>query len=220
MNPVHDRRSSLAAELTAGLDRLGLEPVAGRCERLLDFIELLLRWNRAYNLTAVTDPREMVTRHLLDSLAVAPWLTGQRILDLGSGAGLPAIPLAVWFPERDFHLLDSNGKKIRFLFQAKTALGLANVSVHQARVESFQDPAGFDCITSRAFASLAEMIRVSAHLLAPGGCFLAMKGRLAPDELAGVVTPYTVASLIDLDIPGLNAERRLVRIVQQDPDAS
>lgn len=206
----------LADTLHAGLCTLGLAVDPARCERLLAFIALLARWNRAYNLTAIDDPLAMVSRHLLDSLSVAPHLTGQRILDLGSGAGLPGIPLAIWFPDREFHLLDGNGKKVRFLFQAKVALGLGNVSVHHARVEAFRDPASFDCITSRAFAPLADILRVSIHLLAPGGCLLAMKGRLDADELAGVLTPYTVRSLIELHVPGIEVQRQLVRIERQE----
>lgn len=206
----------LLATLEAGLQTLGLEVDRERSERLLTFIALLARWNRSYNLTAIDDPAAMVERHLLDSLSIASYLHGGRILDIGSGAGLPGIPLAVCFPEREFHLLDSNGKKTRFLFQARLELGLANVMVHQARVESFVDAEGFDCITSRAFAPLADIVRLSAHLLAPGGCMLAMKGRLDADELAGVRTPYTVASLTRLDVPGTDAERQLVRIERQE----
>lgn len=208
-----------ASTLVAGLSELGLAADEERCQRLLAFVALLARWNRTYNLTAIDDPPAMVTRHLLDSLSIAPHLRGRRVLDLGSGAGLPGIPLAIWFPEREFHLLDSNGKKIRFLFHAKLELGLANVDVHQARAESFRDASGFDCITSRAFAPLAGILRVAGHLLAPGGCLLAMKGHLDAGELAGVTTPYTVSSLIALKVPGIDAERQLVRIEQQDPTA-
>lgn len=207
---------ALLDELESGLSALGLQPERGRSQRLLAYIALLARWNRTYNLTAVDEPWAMVSRHLLDSLSIAAHLSGQRVLDLGSGAGLPGIPLAIWFPEREFHLLDGNGKKVRFLFQAKLALGLSNVSVHHARAESFRDAAGFDCITCRAFASLREILRVCAHLLAPQGCLLAMKGHLDADELAGVGTPYTVASLIRLRVPGIDAERQLLRIERQE----
>ena len=198
-------------KLTEGLQALGLEPEAAKLARLLEFLALLAKWNRTYNLTAIDDPLEMVSRHLLDSLSIAPHLCGQRILDVGSGAGLPGIPLAIWF-----HLLDSNGKKIRFLFQAKVALALANVTVHQARAEALGDEQGFDCVTSRAFASLAEMVRVSGHLLAPGGCLLAMKASLDRQEVAAVTTPYTVVSRTQLQVPGICSERQLVKITRQD----
>ncbi len=203
-------------KLTEGLQALGLEPEAAKLARLLEFLALLAKWNRTYNLTAIDDPLEMVSRHLLDSLSIAPHLCGQRILDVGSGAGLPGIPLAIWFPGREFHLLDSNGKKIRFLFQAKVALALANVTVHQARAEALGDEQGFDCVTSRAFASLAEMVRVSGHLLAPGGCLLAMKASLDRQEVAAVTTPYTVVSRTQLQVPGICSERQLVKITRQD----
>ncbi len=202
-------------KLAEGLQALGLAPEPGKVARLLEFLALLAKWNRTYNLTAIDDPLEMVSRHLLDSLSIAPYLTGQRILDVGSGGGLPGIPLAIWFPEREFHLLDSNGKKVRFLFQARLALELTNVTVHQARAESLRDARGFDCITSRAFAGLADMVRVSGHLLTPGGCLLAMKAGLGEDELAGVTTPYTIASRIRLEVPGIPAERQLLKITRQ-----
>ena len=202
-------------KLGEGLQALGLPPEPAKVARLLEFLALLAKWNRTYNLTAIDDPLEMVSRHLLDSLSIAPHLCGQRILDVGSGAGLPGIPLAIWFPGREFHLLDSNGKKIRFLFQAKLALALTNVTVHQARAEALHDARGFDCVTSRAFASLADMIRVSGHLLAPGGCLLAMKASLDEEEVAAVTTPYTVASRTQLAVPGISAQRQLLKITRQ-----
>ncbi|MBP9032492.1 MAG: 16S rRNA (guanine(527)-N(7))-methyltransferase RsmG [Pseudomonadales bacterium] len=202
-------------KLTGGLQALGLAPEPGKVARLLEFLSLLAKWNRAYNLTGIHDPLEMVSRHLLDSLSIAPHLCGQRILDVGSGGGLPGIPLAIWFPQREFHLLDSNGKKVRFLFQARVALALANVTVHHARAEALADARGFDCVTSRAFASLAEMIRVSGHLLAPGGCLLAMKAGLDEEEVAEVTTPYTVASRTRLEVPGISAQRQLLKITRQ-----
>ena len=208
-------RALAERKLVEGLQALGLAPEPGKVARLLEFLALLAKWNRTYNLTAIDDPLEMVSRHLLDSLSIAPYLAGQRILDVGSGAGLPGIPLAIWFPGREFHLLDSNGKKVRFLFQARLALELANVTVHQARAESLRDARGFDCITSRAFAGLADMVRVSGHLLAPGGFLLAMKACLGDDELAAVTTPYNIASRIRLEVPGIAAERQLLKITRQ-----
>ena len=127
-------------------------------EKLIDYLGLLTHWNRAFNLTARRDPREMISKHILDSLSVMPYVGAVLVADIGSGAGLPGIPLAIALPETRFVLIDSNGKKTRFLFQVKTALGLDNMTVHQARVESFQPDAAFDTVLSRAFATLADMV--------------------------------------------------------------
>jgi 16S rRNA (guanine527-N7)-methyltransferase len=201
-------RETLRQRLDAGLSALGiaLDPVA--IARLLDYVELLERWNGAYNLTAVRDPAEMVTRHLLDSLAILPHVSGATLADLGSGAGLPGIPLAIAVPERETLLVDSNGKKARFLREAVRRLGLEHVRVAESRVE---DVAGtFDCVTARAFASLAEMLGWGGHLLAPGGVWLAMKGRVAKDELDAVPPDFRVREIVALNVPGLEAERHLV----------
>ena len=177
---------------------------------LLGYLALLSKWNRAYNLTAVRDPGEMVTRHLLDSLAIAPYLTGRRLIDVGTGGGLPGVPMAILFPDREFHLLDSNGKKTRFLFQVKTALGLDNMTVHQARVESFHSEAPFDAVLSRAFASLEDMVSGCRHLLGEGGHFLAMKGAYPREELDAVAGECRVEAVHPLLVPGLGEQRHLV----------
>ena len=169
---------------------------------LLDYLDLLLRWNRSYNLTAVRDPLQGVTRHLLDSLSIAPFLVGERFIDVGTGAGLPGVPLAVLYPQREFHLLDSNGKKTRFLFQVKTALGLDNMAVHQARVESFHCEPAFDTMLSRAFASLEDMVFGCRHLLADDGHFLAMKGVYPGAELAAIERCCVVEEVYELAGPG------------------
>ncbi len=178
--------------------------------RLLDYLALLDKWNRAYNLTAVRDPLQMVTRHLLDSLAIAPYLRGARLIDVGTGGGLPGVPMAILFPEREFHLLDSNGKKTRFLFQVKTALGLDNMTVHQARVEAFQPDAAFDTVLSRAFATLADMVAGCRQLLAPDGHFLAMKGVHPEDEIAALAGVCDIQAVHPLQVPGLDEQRHLV----------
>ena len=157
----------------------------------------------------------MVTRHLLDSLAIVPHLPSQRILDVGTGAGLPGVPLALLFPEREFHLLDSNGKKTRFLFQVKTALCLDNMVVHQARVEAFRVAEPFETILSRAFASLQDMVHGCRHLLAPGGRFLAMKGAHPTQELAAVRQECAELAVYPLAVPGLGEQRHLVEIMLQ-----
>lgn len=203
-------RESLRKRLCAGLCALGLAPDETAVGRLLDYVELLTRWNATYNLTAIRDPAEMVTRHLLDSLAVAPHVSGRTLADLGSGAGLPGIPLAIVAPERDVLLVDSNGKKARFLREAVRRLDLARVRVAESRVENV--PGTFDAIVARAFASLAEMLRAGGHLLAPNGTWLALKGRFPQDELDAVPAPFRVAGVIALDVPGLDADRHLVVI--------
>lgn len=206
-------REPLRQRLVAGVSTLGVSIDETAVERLLDYVELLERWNATYNLTAVRDPGEMVTRHLLDSLAVAPHVAGATLADLGSGAGLPGIPLAIVAPERDVLLVDSNGKKARFLREVVRRLGLARVSVAESRVENVSG--SFDCITARAFASLAEMLAWGGHLLARDGTWLALKGRFPQDELAAVPTEFRVQDVIALRVPGLDADRHLVVIRRQ-----
>jgi len=199
--------------LQQGCAALQISVDAYQQERLLEYLALLSRWNKTYNLTAVRDEAQMVTRHLLDSLAIAPHLTGQRLLDVGTGAGLPGVPLALLFPERDFHLLDSNGKKTRFLFQVKTALCLDNIVVHQARVEAFRVTEPFETILSRAFASLQDMVHGCRHLLATGGRILAMKGAYPAQELAAVSQQCAEVVVHPLAVPGLGEQRHLVEIL-------
>lgn len=203
-------RAPLRQRLVAGLAELHCELAAATIERLLDYVELLARWNATYNLSAVRDPLEMITRHLLDSLAVAPWVRGHSLVDLGTGPGLPGIPLAVIAPERAVTLVDSNGKKTRFLRAAVRELGLANVQVLESRVEALRGQ--YDCVTARAFASLADMLAWGGHLLAPDGLWLALKGRVAPEELAAVPAPFVVRAVQALRVPGLDAERCVVII--------
>jgi 16S rRNA (guanine527-N7)-methyltransferase len=201
-------RETLRQRLDAGLSALRLSLDETAIARLLDYVDLLERWNAAYNLTAVRDPAEMVTRHLVDSLAILPYVSGATLADLGSGAGLPGIPLAIAEPARETLLVDSNGKKARFLREAVRRLDLRHVRVAESRVEEVAGT--FDCITARAFASLADMLRWGGHLLAPDGIWLAMKGRVAEDELDAVPPDFHVEKIIELNVPGLDAERHLV----------
>lgn len=196
--------------LRDGLRAMHLELPEPTCVQLLDYVALLAKWNRAYNLTAVRDPRQMVTRHILDSLAVLPHLHGQSILDVGTGAGLPGIPLALASPERRFVLLDSNGKKTRFVTQAVAELRLKNVQVVRERVESYRPAQTFDTIIARAFSSVGALSEAAGPLCAPGGRLLAMKGIYPVAELEQLPAGYVVREAVRLEVPGLDAERHLV----------
>ncbi len=203
----------LRPELNSGLAALGLapEPLSAR---LLDYLELLVRWNGTYNLTAIRDPAEMVSKHLLDSLAIAPYVRG-TLADIGAGAGLPGIPLALALPGLDVTVVESNGKKARFLREAQRHLGLANLRVAESRAESFDAPARFDCLVSRAFGSLAEFVRVGGHLLGDNGRLLAMKGQQPADEIAALPAGWKLSAVHTLDVPGLAAQRHLL-IIERD----
>lgn len=179
---------------------------------MLRYVELLQRWNQAYNLTAIRDPAEMVGKHLLDSLAILPFIDIGPVADVGTGAGLPGIPLAVARPDLKFTLLDSNGKKIRFVTQAVAELKLANVFALQVRAERYRPPAPFARVVSRAFASLKDFAELCGGLLAPGGRLLAMKGAPPQQELADLPAGFHVMAVHALQVPGLDAERCLVEI--------
>lgn len=196
--------------LDEGLDAMGLDLPEEQRQRLIGFLTLLLRWNRTYNLTAVRDPEAAVTRHLLDSLAVLPYLTGSPVLDLGTGAGLPGIPLAIALPSHRFVLLDGNGKKIRFVRQAALELGLSGVEAVQARMESYRPQQKFATIISRAVAELETLWRAAEPLLATPGRVLLMKGRRPEAELAALSAPNPQCHR--LSVPGLEAERHLIEI--------
>ncbi|WP_250626160.1 16S rRNA (guanine(527)-N(7))-methyltransferase RsmG [Pinirhizobacter soli] len=204
-----ENRDALRRLLEQGVAALGQSLAPATVEALLDYQALLQRWNTAYNLTAVRDAEGMVTRHLVDSLAIAPYVTGQTLADLGTGPGLPGIPLALLAPERTCLLVDSNGKKVRFLREAIRSLGLGGrVTATQQRVEDVEGR--FDCITARAFASLADMLAWGGHLLAPGGTWLAMKGKYPTEELPGVPAGFVVQAIERLAVPGADGERHLV----------
>lgn len=207
MTPVADSLSQQIARGCAELD-LHLEP---HQQQLLNrYIQLLEKWNRAYNLSAVREPSAMVPLHLLDSLAIQPWLGGARCLDVGTGAGLPGIPLAIANPETRFTLLDSNGKKVRFLTQVVAELGLENVTPIQQRSQQLVDKAGFDMVLSRAFASLRDMVEGTAHLLAPAGRWLAMKGAYPQPELQELPSQVELLAAELLRVPNLTAQRHLI----------
>ena len=213
-------RAALERQLKEGAQQLETPLSERQCEQLLDYIAELLRWNRAYNLTAVTDPVQMVVRHLLDSLAVLPWIEGERLLDVGSGPGLPGIVLAIMAPQRHHHLLDSNGKKTRFLFHVKGQLGLANVSEHHCRVEQHRPDQLYQQVISRAFSSLDAMLLSCESLVAEGGAIVAMKGKLPTAELALLATLPTarrwqLERAVALAVPGLQGEERHALILRR-----
>ncbi len=196
--------------LDEGLSDMGLELSEEQRQRLMRFLTLLMRWNRTYNLTAVRDPLEAVTRHLLDSLAVLPYLAGSPVLDLGTGPGLPGIPLAIAQPSAHFVLLDSNGKKIRFVRQAALELELEGIEAIQARMESYRPPRKFATIVSRAVTELETLWQVAEPLLASPGRLLIMKGRRPEAELAALSAPDPRCRR--LSVPGLEADRHLIEI--------
>ena len=205
---------ALRKDLDNGLAAMGLDPaLAGP---LLDYLALLARWNRTYNLTAVRDPAEMVSRHLLDSLAMLPWLGDvERLADLGTGPGLPGIPLAIARPDLQVTLVESNGKKARFMRQALRELGLPNAEVHASRIEAFDAPGAFDAITARALATLPLILELGGHLLAPGGKLYALKGVVPRDEIASLPHDWQVHAIHRMAVPGLEAERHLVVVARR-----
>lgn len=201
-------------KLTHLVAQTSLQLSALQLQQLVQYVQLLDKWNGAYNLTSVRDPAEMLVKHIMDSLVVAPFIKGQQIIDVGTGPGLPGIPLAICFPEKQFTLLDSLGKRIRFLNQVKLQLGLQNVTPLQSRVEDHQPEQGYDIVLSRAFASLSDMITWCAHLPADHGQFLAMKGAQAQEEIAALPDFVKVVANETLQVPELNGQRYLV-IVQK-----
>ena len=207
-------QSDLNEILSKGLRQLNLAQSLDKKQQssLIKYVELLDKWNKTYNLTAVRKPEQMVTRHILDSLSICPYIRGKHILDVGTGAGLPGIPLAIVFPEKQFTLLDSNNKKTRFVIQAVSELELPNVDVVQSRVENFQFPELFDTITTRAYSAIGEMVKQTSHLLASGGVFLAMKGANPVAEIDEMSEKYTVKESHVINVPGLEEERHLLEI--------
>lgn len=206
-------RAALTRTLADGARALRLDLVDTQLAQLIDYLALLSKWNAVYNLTAVRDPAQMVTQHLLDSLAAAPaFAAAKNVLDVGAGGGLPGMVLAIVRPDMRVSMIDTVHKKTAFLTQAKAELGLANVSVHTARVEQLQVAQKFDVITSRAFAELADFVSWSGHLLEEGGRFIAMKGVVPHDEIARLPAGWHVTEVRPLQVPGLGAERHLIFI--------
>lgn len=196
--------------LQQGLQVLDITYDERQLQALLQFIKLIEKWNKSYNLTAVRERDEMARLHILDSLTVLPFIHGNRVADIGTGAGLPGIPLAIFLPDVEFVLVDSNSKKTRFVQQAILELKLNNVTVVHSRVENFQPDSLFSSVMMRAFASLQDIMQLTRHLIGPQGMLLAMKGQRPDDvEIEALSVPYSV---VPLNVPGVEAERCLIRI--------
>jgi len=195
--------------LVSGMAELDLIATEVQVDLLLSFVNLMIKWNKAYNLTAIREREKMLRLHVLDSLAVMPFIVAGEIVDVGSGAGLPSIPLAILLPDVQFLSLDSNSKKTRFVRQVVMGLGLKNIEVVHSRVEALRRDGEFDAVISRAFSNTNDMVRMTGHLLKPAGVFIAMKGQIAGVDQETIELPYTVDSI---KVPGIDAERCVVRI--------
>ena len=217
--------SSLEQQLSSGIAQQSLAIDESQQQKLIQFVHLLSQWNKVFNLTSINDKKDMVTRHLLDSLVVLPFFTEnsksiKTVLDVGTGGGIPGIPLAICLPDMHFVLLDSRGKKVRFIQTAIVKLGLKNVTAVHSRVEDYSIKEdiitqNFDRVISRAFASLADMVNVCQHLCDKNGRFLAMKGQILEEEIAQLPEGYRIEEINELEVPGLNAQRHLIQIVSQ-----
>lgn len=200
----------LKQKLEKNCSALSFKVSAENQQKLLVYLEQLKKWNKTYNLTAITDPEKMLSHHIMDSLVVSPFVLAERIADVGTGAGLPGIPLAILHPDKQFLLVDSNGKKVRFMRQVAHLLGLKNVVAKHSRVELVEEKV--DMVLSRAFASLQDMISSTVHLLEKGGEFLAMKGKVPQQEMVELGDNVEVISINKIEVPGLIAERCLIKI--------
>ena len=199
-------------KLSRLLDQAGISLTDHQKNQLVAYVDMLNKWNKAYNLTSVRDPNEMLIRHILDSIVVAPHLQGERFIDVGTGPGLPGIPLSIVLPDAHFTLLDSLGKRVRFLRQVQHELHLTNVTPVQSRVEDFPAEPPFDGVISRAFASLNDMVNWCQHLPGTQGKFYALKGLIPNDEIDTLPAQFSVESIVKLDVPHLEGDRHLVVI--------
>lgn len=204
----------LSLKLKQACEQISLPVSSTQQQLLLQFLQLLYKWNKAYNLTSVRDPMDMLYVHILDSIAVAPHLEKQHYIDVGTGPGLPGIPLAIMFPEKSFVLLDSLGKRIRFIKQVAYELAITNIEPVQSRVEEFEPDEKFDGVLSRAFASINDMLQGCQHLTQESGGFLALKGQYPDTELNTLNPAFKVISSDKIDVPGLDAERHLIKLTK------
>ena len=205
----------LSAQLEAYLAEINLPATAEQKKQLLDFVGMLNKWNKAYNLTSVRDPKIMLVRHIMDSLVVSKHLQGERFIDVGTGPGLPGIPLAIMNPDKTFVLLDSLGKRIRFQKQVAFELGIHNISSIESRVEAYQPEQKFDGVLSRAFASIHDMLTWCHHLPAEHGQFYALKGQLSDEEMQHIPTGFAITETIELKVPKLDEQRHLLKIIKE-----
>lgn len=210
------RVNSVRSTLISLLSEANIQANDQQIDQWIAYVNLLDKWNKAYNLTSVRNPIDMLSKHIVDSLLITPHLKGNRMIDVGTGPGLPGIVLAIFFPEKQFVLLDSLGKRIRFLTETVHQLKLTNVQIIQSRVELYQPESLFDGIISRAFASLNDMVEWCHHLISSQGAFYAMKGILPTDEIETIRGDYFfVSDIIELKLPGSDVERHLIKIIKK-----
>ena len=219
MEATHEKRQAaisraLQQELRQGLEQLGLAANDGQVASLISYLQLLEKWNHHFNLSGIDDIDDMVSMHLLDSLSINAYLQGSIIVDVGTGAGLPGIPLAIMNPEKNFLLIDSNGKKTRFLFQVKIDLQLENISIVNTRIEHYQNQQQIDMVMCRAFSSLEDVVTKSQHLFGKKTKLLAMKGRYPEQELRELPAGFEVSRVIKLEIPGSETHRHFVEVIR------
>ena len=200
----------LSNKLADLLAQTELQVSSAQQAQLIEYVELLNKWNKAYNLTSVRDPQQMLVKHIVDSLVVSPLLQGERFIDVGTGPGLPGIPLAIANPDQHFYLLDSLGKRLRFLTQVKSSLKLTNITLIQSRVEDYQCDQPLDGVISRAFASMDDMVNWCSHLIEPGKHFFALKGQYPQEEIAALNDSVKVTDVHPLSVPELDGERHLI----------
>lgn len=203
---------NLLEQLKILLDKTELTVLPEQQNKLIQLVELLAKWNKAYNLTSVRDPQQMLVKHIMDSIVVSPYLKGKRLIDVGTGPGLPGLPLAILNPNKQFVLLDSLGKRLRFIRQAVLELGLNNVEFVQSRVEEYQPEEKFDVVLSRAFTSLENMLFWCKHLPNESGHFLALKGQFPEQEIKLLDKQFKFIECVELQVPNLEGERCLVKV--------
>ena len=203
---------NLRTKLDELIAQTDLDITDAQASQLIQLVELLIKWNKAYNPTSVRDPAQMLVKHIMDSIVVSPHLEGNSFIDVGTGPGLPGLPLAILNPGRHFVLLDSLGKRLRFIRQAILSLGLKNVEIVQSRVEEYNPEIGFDCVLSRAFASLEDMLSWCHHLPNDNGHFLALKGQYPESEITNLDSKFKFIESVTLQVPQLDGERCLVKV--------
>jgi 16S rRNA (guanine527-N7)-methyltransferase len=205
-------QEDLLALLQHSLSQLDIAVNQQQQNTLIDYVLMMDKWNKAYNLTSVRDPRDMVLKHLMDSVVIAPHITGQVYIDVGTGPGLPGIPLAILHPDKTFILLDSLGKRVRFMKQVAYELKIANIEAVQSRVEDYHASVSIDGVLSRAFASLKDMLHWCQHLVDSSGTFLALKGQFPEEEIRQLPTGFSLGEVIKLQVPDLEGDRHLIKI--------